>query len=342
MVAKQALLYRVPAPAPSLRYLGTGTVAPKSRSGRRSPGRVAAPGETRYSNLWPADPFLAEAPPFVLVPLAGENGHALGTIAKRRDDETIEDTPPRHDRHPGRPPQSSGKSAPPARLRAAHGDGRCRLRHGWPSRGRARRRRADGGAALSLRHAQRPHHLGRRPPGLPAQDPHRAPRPHPHPAQGWRPIRLHQSLGERVRPVRRRPFLDFDLGRPRHGGRQQILRQGQGQRRRRDRRRRDVGRHGLRGDEQRWRHARAAHRDPQRQRDVDRPAGRRAVGLSRPARLGGHLSHRARDHQAARQAPAEVRLRPRPQDGRIRPQLLGWRHDVRGARLLLRRSDRRP
>ena len=71
------------------------------------------------------------------------------------------------------------------------------------------------------------------------------------------------------------------------------------------------------------------------------PAGALSAYLARP-RLGGHLPHRARGHQAARQAPAEVRLRPRPQDGRVRPQLLGRRHDVRGARLLLRRADRRP
>ena len=50
----------------------------------------------------------------------------------------------------------------------------------------------------------------------------------------------------------------------------------QQQRGRRDRRRRDERRHGLRGDEQRRRAAQPADRGAERQRHVDRPAGRRA------------------------------------------------------------------
>ena len=143
--------------------------------------------------------------------------------------------------------------------------------------------------------------LGCRPSGLSAQDPHRPPRPHPDLAPGRRTVGLHQARGERIRPLRRSPFLDLDLRRSRHGGGARPRGEAQ-QRHRRHRRRRHVGRHGLRGDEQRRRDAFAAHRHPQRQRHVDRAADRRHVVLSRAPRLGRHLSRLARDGEAARAA----------------------------------------
>ena len=111
---------------------------------------------------------------------------------------------------------------------------------------------------------------------------------------------------------------------------------------RRDRRRRDVGRHGLRGDEQCRRDEFAPDRHPQRQRHVDRAAGRRDVGLSGAADLRPHLSVAARDRQAARAAPAEVRRGEGAARRGICARHRDRRHAVRGARLLLCRPDRRP
>ena len=160
-----------------------------------------------------------------------------------------------------------------ARRGAAPRDDRRGEPHRRPSRCRARRDRADRGAASRVRHADRPPDLGRRPPGLSAQDPDRPPRPHPHPAPGRRPVRLHAPQRKRVRPVRCRAQLDLDLRGARHGGGARS--QGRPQQRHRgDRRRRHERRHGLRGDEQRRLHGDAADRHPQRQRHVDRTARR--------------------------------------------------------------------
>ena len=89
---------------------------------------------------------------------------------------------------------------------------------------------------------------------------------------------LHQARGKRVRPLRRGACFDVDLRRPWHGGGARSARRHQ-QRDRGDRRRLDVGWHGLRGDEQRRRDELAPYRHSQRQRHVDRAAGRRHVRL---------------------------------------------------------------
>ena len=188
----------------------------------------------------------------------------------------------------------------------------------------------------------RPDRLGRRPSGLSAQDLDRAARPHPHVAPGRRAFRLHQARGERIRRLRRRPFLDLDLRRASAWRWRAISRRRDKQCRRGDRRRRDVGGHGLRGDEQRRRHGVAADRHPQRQRHVDRAADGRDVGLSGPPRHQPHLPVAARRRQAARAPSAEVPLRQGRAHRGIRPRLLDRRHAVRGARLLLCRPDRRP
>ena len=117
-----------------------------------------------------------------------------------------------------RPARHPREGPAPAGRRAAAGDDRRGVGDRRPPGRRARRGRADRRAALGLRHPARPPDLGRRPPGLSAQDPHRPARPHPHPAPGRRPLRLHQARRERIRRVRRGAFLHLHLRRPRHGG----------------------------------------------------------------------------------------------------------------------------
>ena len=141
-----------------------------------------------------------------------------------------------------------------------------------PSGLEPRSRGAGRSAALRLRHARRPHRVGRRPPDLRPQDHHGAPRGVPPQAPAGRHQRLPAHGRKPLRRLRRRPRLGLDLGGVRHGeGRRAAGRAAQGGGR--HRRRFDDGRPRLRGAQQR--RSLARHRpagDPQRQQHGDRPS----------------------------------------------------------------------
>ena len=244
-------------------------------------------------------------------------------------------------RHPADLRNLSDRTAEAARHRTARRDDRCGFRHRRPPRRLARRGRADGCPPRGVRHAARPVDLGRRPSGLSAQDPHRPARSHSHHSPGRRPVRLHASCRERVRPVRRRSFLDLDLGRAGNGGGEQP--QGRGpQDRRRDRRWRAQRRHGLRGHEQRRREPGRHDRGAERQRHVDRAARRRHECLPVAAHFFAALPVAARaDGQDGAPLPAPARAGG-PARRRVHARPSDRRDIVRGARLLLCRPDRRP
>jgi hypothetical protein len=203
--------------------------------------------------------------------------------------------------------------------------------------------RADRRPPLRLRHPPRPPRLGRQPPVLPAQGPDGPPGPPPHdPAEGG-PLGLHEPERVGVRRLRGGPRLDLDLGGPRdgrgprcQGGR---LQRGRDHRRRRpDRRRRDGGAEPGRLPEA------EAHRHPERQRDVDRPERRGDVGLPPPDRARAVLQQgprrggpRPQEAPQGGEARRDGRApRGRPEEG-ARPG-----HPLRGARVQVRRADRRP
>ena len=166
-------------------------------------------------------------------------------------------------------------------------------------------------------------------------------RSHSHRSPGRRPVRLHASCRERVRPVRRRAFLDLDLGRAGHGGGGRP--EGRGpQDRRRDRRWRAQRRHGLRGHEQRRREPGRHDRGAERQRHVDRAARRRHERLPVAAHFLAAFPVPARaDGQDGAPLPAPARAGG-PARRRVRARPSDRRDLVRGAGFLLCRPDRRP
>ena len=155
--------------------------------------------------------------------------------------------------------------AAPARPRAAQAAGRrgARLRarqrvaHRRPPELQPRHGRTHGRAAPRLQHAARPAGVGRGPPDLSAQDPHRPARAHAHAAPAGRHLGLSAARRKRVRHLRHRAFVHQHLGRARHGDGRQA--EGRGPPCGRDhRRRRADRRHGLRGAQQRRRRATAS------------------------------------------------------------------------------------
>ena len=172
--------------------------------------------------------------------------------------------------------------------------------------------------------------LGRRPPGLPAQGPHRPPRR----ALDDPPVRRARAvlLDRRVRARHhgRRPRLDLDRLRGRHQGGHAPGGGGEdGQGRRRDRRRRDDRRRRLRGDRPGRRPGHADRRRAQRQRHVDRAERRRALALLQPRppepeAVARALGHRGRADEAAGRHRRRVRA-PRPAPEGVDQGVLGAR-----------------
>ena len=177
---------------------------------------------------------------------------------------------------PRRPEGARRRPAPAPRPGGPRADHRRDRRDRRPLRRQPRHLRAGGGAAQPARLAARQDPVGRRPPGLPAQDPDRAPRPpgHDPPVRRPRAVLLDRSSPSTTSwaPATPRPRSATRSGSRRRCGKG-IGEDGPGGRR--DRRRRADRRGRLRGAAQR-RWPRDADRDrPQRQRHVDLAERRR-------------------------------------------------------------------
>ena len=229
----------------------------------------------------------------------------------------------------------------PARRRAARLRARVGVEDRRPPVVQPRHGRAHHRAALRVRYARGPHRLGRRPPDL------RRTRSSPGGARRWRACACstaspasraaaeskYDTFGTAHSVTSISAALGMAVG-GKDKKREAPLHRG-------DRRRRDVGRHGLRGDEQRRRDGRRPAGDPQRQRDVDLAAGRRADQLPRAPALGPHVLDRA----SARASTCSSACRRLGARAARRGARQGHGHAldaVRGVRLQLHRPDRRP
>ncbi len=245
---------------------------------------------------------------------------------------------------PRRPQAPQARAAPPARPGDPRPPDRVLLDHRRAHRRQPRRGGAEPRPALRVRLPGRQDRLGRGPPGLRLEAPHRPERAVPDAAPARRHLRLPQAGRERARPVRRGARRHRGVGRVRHGHRARP--QGRAPQGRGDRgRRRPHLRALLRGDEQRRPLRPRHHHHRQRQRHE-------------------HLAQRGRDQQDARpdrggpaHQPAagedqghDVRARRRLRRGRggLREERRGERQEsvlagdaLRGARIPLLRPDRR-
>ena len=237
-------------------------------------------------------------------------------------------------------------AAPAGRAGGPRADHRHDRRDRRPLRRQPRHLRARGRAPQPARLPARQDPLGRRPPGLPAQDPDRPQRPARHDPPVRRPRAVLLDPGVRARHHGRRPRLDLDRlrGRPQGGDAPRDRRGRQG--RRGDRRRRADRRRRLRGAPARRRPRDAGRDRPQRQRHVDLAERRRALPLLQPRPAQPAPLPRPRGRRGAADAPADG---PRPADRAARPRdqvrdqgLLGAGAALRGARPRLHGRHRRP
>ncbi len=187
--------------------------------------------------------------------------------------------------------------------------------------------------------------VGRRPPGVSAQDPHRPPRPARDDPQVRRPGPVLRDPGVRARHHGRRARVDGDRLRGRHQGGDAARSRPRRARRGGRRRRRDDRRSCVRGGPPGGRRGHADRGRAERQRDVDRAERRGAVAVFQPRAAEPEAVARARGlrgraDEAAGRNRRRVRA-PRPARQGVAEGVLGTQPVVGGARLGLHGGDQR-